>query len=89
MCVGTRLSLSFSLLQESERYAYEWQRCLESALQVSVAPPPPPPPILPSSLQDLPHSVFETNRQRKCGNQPWELQFLNQKLPPPQLNTLH
>lgn len=24
------------LLQESERYAYEWQRCLESALEVCV-----------------------------------------------------
>lgn len=46
MYVGTRLSLSFSLLQESERYAYEWQRCLESALQVSVTPPPPPDPSL-------------------------------------------
>lgn len=24
----------FVLLQESERYAYEWQRCLENALEV-------------------------------------------------------
>lgn len=54
MCVGTRLSLSFALLQESERYAYEWQRCLESALQVSVPPPPPADPSLP--LQILPSS---------------------------------
>lgn len=27
---------NFVLLQESERYAYEWQRCLESALEVCV-----------------------------------------------------
>lgn len=35
------LSLSFSFQQESERYAYEWQRCLESALQVCVPNPSP------------------------------------------------
>lgn len=30
----SRLCWFYPLLQESERYAYEWQRCLENALEV-------------------------------------------------------
>lgn len=39
MCEQTSVRLNCMLypFQENERYAYEWQRCLESALQVKLS----------------------------------------------------